>query len=150
MFVETRKKNRSKIYFKDYMSDREIELMLYYLSEYFDVKTPTFSHIESGYCRYVYWSNNIEIGRGYKNHVGLVDSILHEFTHILNEGNLLHHGRKRYDHHGMHFQNLLCEVINFWYGNLYDYNWKCEYDIILKNRESGLLAYRYNKYINRR
>jgi hypothetical protein len=132
------------------------EEMLEILSSYFGIEKPRLNWLPKSKRAYAfYYDNKIDIGGVFRpNLLNPVDTVLHEFAHILTfrryieptpikerykfpENKYNRYGNPAYGRdvvkpHGKEFIRTLVEVIEVWYGDVDKYEWTKEYKAIQK------------------
>lgn len=101
----------------------EAEEMLAILSAYFDIPKPTLVWRERVRNGRASWKNNA-IMCGHLAWRGPVNSMLHEFAHILHFRRIKGIPKK---HHGAEFVQALWDTAQAWLGDATKYDWSTEY-----------------------
>lgn len=131
---------------------KETKKIVQKLSGHFSIPMPTIKFNDGHKSWATYNKHLICMGCDHDNYVWLnpIDSVLHEFAHMLNyyRGNI-REGVWRV-HHGIHFQLALCDTVMVYYGNLYKYGWDLEYASICKAFGNGELLEEYKIFCKER
>ena len=119
------------------LTEKEAQEALVFLAQKFKIPLPELRWYKRARRGWAYVLSNMLI-TGPNCWRGVTDSLLHEFSHILN---FKRQGKRRAPPpHDYRFFETLIDVTTAWYGNPIKYNWITEYRTIYRlSRKRGLI-----------